>query len=577
MKRLHVIITATLLLSVASLFVEQAELESRFLLIITNLLDFAILLLLLLEVIVEMGAARSRLHYLRSHLFSLSFLLLFAGLFIYNKWLLFTGFGSQYQEVTSGVIIIRNLFLLLKVFGRFSRLISIVEGMSAHPAQTILLSFLAIILIGTLVLTMPFTTINGQGLSLPNALFTATSAVCVTGLIVVDTATHFTLWGQLIILVLIQIGGLGIMILSYFAMFVLRRSMSVKDKFLISYMLSEDDMNNLADNLKSIVYITLIVELCGAVLLFPVFYDGNGFSAATALNAVFHAVSAFCNAGFALFTDSMEQYRGNLLLNITAALLIITGGISFGVIANLRDNLGGRIRRLVRQRQLKIAKLSLNSRIVLTFTGALIITGMLLVYASEHNGVLKHLPVGEQYLAAFFQSVTLRTAGFNTIAISSLTTTTYLFMVLFMFIGAASGSTAGGIKINSVAVLGAYLRSTVSSQEQVTISRLSIPGSQVLKAFLIVLFGVSAVFLGTVILSITENAALPQLLFESVSAFGTVGLSTGITADLTLAGKLTIIVLMFMGRLGPLTVLAAAPGRERRIRVTYPTADITIG
>ena len=577
-SRLNLLIMSTLFMSIISLFIEQMELGSTLFFILTNFLDFTILFFLILEVSIEIKQSVYKLIYFRKNIISLLFVFFFIMLFIYNKVLLFSSMSGENSSKAMIFLIIRNLFLLLKVFSRFKKLASFVESIHVHPAQTILMSFLLVILGGTLLLMMPFTAVSGDGLPFLDALFTSTSAVCVTGLIVVDTATYFSIWGHAVIMLLIQIGGLGIMILSYFTVFVLRRAMSVEDKVMISYMLSDDDMSSLTKTLKSIVGITFIIEGLGMLVLLSGFMKNTDLDLGKSLfYAVFHSVSAFCNAGFALFSDSLESYSSSILISGGIAFLIIAGGISFGVIVNLKELIKGLTGRLISKRQGSLPKFSLNTRIVLILTGWLLLSGTILFYALEHGGVLKNMPLGEQYLSAFFQSVTLRTAGFNSISFGSLTTPMLAIMMIYMFIGAASGSTAGGIKINTVAVLGASVRSTWRNERSVVISKQQVPAHIVLKAFLILLFSILVISLGTVFLSFSEKAPMENIMFEAVSAFGTVGLSTGLTPNLSSFGRLVIIILMFIGRLGPLTVLSAASRGTRQLYITYPQAEISIG
>jgi trk system potassium uptake protein TrkH len=340
-------------------------------------------------------------------------------------------------------------------------------------------------------------------------------------------------------------------------------------------MLSEKDMGSLARSIRSIIYTTLVVEGAGALLLFGAFGPSLGWGWGSVYASVFHAVSAFCNAGFSLFADSLERFRSSLPVNLLVGLLIVIGSIGFAVIANLKEAALARLG--AGGRRLPGPRLSPNTRLVLTGTAVLVPAGLLLFYALEHGRSLHGLDLGTQYLAAFFQSVTLRTAGFNTVPMGALSSSTYLFMILFMFIGGASGSTAGGIKINTVGVILAYVRSQLRDQENTALFRHMISKDLVLRALLIFLFGTAAVLAGTLLLSVFENAPFLKLLFEATSAFGTVGLSAGVTPGLSGAGKCVIIVLMFVGRLGPLTMLAAAVRQGRRRRVEYPQGDILIG
>lgn len=580
MRRLEAMSIAALTLGIASLFLEQAEITARWVTVSVTVVDYAVLALTLIEVLIELIRAPLKRNYILRNIPSLAFVAAFVVLFIYNR------VATAEEASRSGyltVLIVRNLFLLLKVFTRIRKLSTFLSSVITHPAQTIVLSFVLVIAIGTLVLMMPFTTVDGLGLPFVNAFFTTTSAVCVTGLIVVDTATVITVWGQIVIMVLIQIGGLGIMILSFFAIFVFRQRMTVENKLLISYLLSESNMRSVAAALRRIVLITLAVEVAGALLLFPGFaraLQTNGTAAVgpgrVALFAAFHAVSAFCNAGFALFTNSLEDFVSSPGVILTVSALIIAGGLSFAVIFNGFEALGSRLRQVFGRRGKQVT-LSVTGRSVLLVSAILTAVGMLLFYVLEHGKLMAELGIGSQYLAAFFQSVTLRTAGFNSVPMGGLTTATYLVMMVWMFIGGASGSTAGGIKVNTVAVISGYLSSLRKGRRQTVLFRHAVRERQVATAFTVLLFGVIAVGLGTVVLSLTDSGGLTETLFECVSAFGTVGLSTGITGSLSTAGKLVIIVLMFIGRVGPLTLFSALSGSPEQARVSYPTADISVG
>ncbi|MFO7848622.1 MAG: potassium transporter TrkG, partial [Spirochaetia bacterium] len=242
----------------------------------------------------------------------------------------------------------QNSISLITILFRRRRVSSLFEGFALKPAQTILLSFLLVIIAGTILLMLPFSTADAGGLSFIDALFTSTSAVCVTGLIVVDTATVYSIWGKITILLLIQIGGLGIMILSYFAVFSTRQRISLEEKMLLSYMLSEENMNSLSKRVRSIIYATFAIEAAGALLLLPTFLENRGDLGESIFFSVFHAVSAFCNAGFALFTDSFEGMSGNLAVNGTISLLIILGGISFAVIIEVSAALRARLHKVFR-------------------------------------------------------------------------------------------------------------------------------------------------------------------------------------------------------------------------------------
>ena len=544
-----------------------------FWLVVINTLDIIVLFILITETLTAYKAAPYKYIHIRQNIFSLVFTAAFVVLFVFSKVQTFqVHFSPEKVDPSLTASVLKNTFLVLKVLTRFRKLNALLESISLKPAQTIVLSFLLVILVGALVLMVPFTSSSQKGLHFLDALFTATSAVCVTGLIVVDTAVAYSLWGHITIMVLIQIGGLGIMLLSYFSIFILHRGISRQDKLIAAYMLSQDDLRSIKKTVIAIIGTTFLFEAAGAVLLYFSSPSFTGAWGGRLFAAVFHAVSAFCNAGFALFSDSLEGFHGNLLVNATIALLIIAGGLSFGVHVNLLSlfNRDGKFADRGR-------RLSVNTRVVLIISGILVLGGTLVFYALEHDGVLKGLGTGNQYLAAFFQSVTLRTAGFNTVPLGALGSATYLFMCLFMFIGGAAGSTAGGIKVNNLAAMGAYFRSLLRESKEVTLFRSSLGSDIILKSFTIATFGLITVFLGTFILMLTEDAPAIKILFEAVSAFGTVGLSAGITGDLSPAGKGVIIIMMFLGRIGPLTFIAAAGTRQAQMEIHYPAANLSIG
>jgi trk system potassium uptake protein TrkH len=562
------------ILGVAALFAERAQ-PSQAISLAVHILDFSILALLLWSAFGEIANANYRWNYLRTHWASLLFLAAFTGLFLYTKFLSF--FMHNAEGLNAFAIALRNVFLVLKVFGRMRRLFKFFERLSARPAQTVLISFLFVILSGAIGLMLPSSTTDGSGLDVLDALFTATSAVCVTGLIVVDTALALTRTGQTIVMVLIQIGGLGIMLFSFFVMLALRRRLSLQDRLTVSYMLSEDDMLNLSRSVRTIVLSTLSIELAGAIALGSRFLTLGDSLLDAAFKGLFHAISAFCNAGFALYSDSLESFRHDPFITVAIAFLIILGGISFGVINDLKawalSILKGPRRGAWRLHCIS----GTNSRVVLALSAFLIFAGFCVFYLLEHRWAMASFDLGEQYLAAFFQSVTLRTAGFNSVSFSGLRDGTLLFMIAFMFIGGASGSTAGGIKVNSLAAMLSYLAAFLRQDKKPKIGSYSVSADKIGRSFLILFFGLSVVFFGTFILSLSEDAPFLSLLFEATSAFGTVGLSTGITPGLSVIGKSLIICLMFIGRLGPLTILTAASSKPRQGQLEYPAGDLAIG
>ncbi|HAK46811.1 MAG TPA: TrkH family potassium uptake protein [Spirochaeta sp.] len=531
-----------------------------------RVIDILILLIITAELIKGYRTAKYRQQFILRNItliiFSGVYLLALSSLFIID----FTKGHLPYLNLS--VIVIRSLYLLYRGFENIKSLEQALSRLNDRPAISIISSFFAMIMLGTLLLMLPFSTADRTGLPFIDAWFTATSAVCVTGLIVVDTAAAFSIAGKVIILMLIQIGGLGIMIITYFSMFILGRKATIEEKQRLSFVISDTDISGIISTLKKIIYLTFSIEAVGAVLLFIGLGGSLGFSGRTAFSAVFHSISAFCNAGFSLFSNSLEGFASNPFVIFTVSLLIILGGLSFAVIFNVRDFINPFSR---------VKKINLNTRVVLIWTAVLLVSGFFIFYAAEHGGNLKDYSTGTQYLAAFFQSVTLRTAGFNSIPFSHFRTGTILIFCLYMFIGAASGSTAGGIKINTMAVMFAYLKSMLTNSPHVTLYRHQLSRTRVLRAFVVFQYGIAAVFIGSTALALSHDASLRDIIFEAVSAFGTVGLSTGMTSVLNSFGKVVIIFLMFNGRLGPLTILSIFSGKTDKSGVRYPQGDILIG
>ena len=474
----------------------------------------AIALLLISDFFLPFYRTEYRRIYLKRNSFPLILMTAFIAL-LFLRVFLPPGYGRISSDVLPFIAVLYAIFIFLDLPARLKRMDLFLQELFSHPARTILISFLLVIILGTILLQLPAATVDRLGLPLIDALFTSTSAVCVTGLIVVDTATVFTLFGRLVILALIQIGGLSIIILSFFVIFLLRKRVSIEGKLLISYMLSENDLSSLSRSLKRIIVITLMFEILGAVLLFIRFYPGiSGMLPRPFSFPFFMQFRLSATQDSALFTTSLEGYISDPFVCLTVAFLIIVGGLSFAVFANLFERVKGKYRSLFRKERLFVRKISLNTKIVLGVSGALIITGTLLIYALEHGGVLSRLDTGTQYLAAFFQSVTLRTAGFNTIPIGNLGTATLFVITAFMFIGGASGSTAGGIKVNTFAIVLVYVKSAVRKEQKVVLFRHSISKEYVLRGILIVLFGLVSIFFGTVVLSISESGPLEEMFLK---------------------------------------------------------------
>jgi trk system potassium uptake protein TrkH len=438
--------------------------------------------------------------------------------------------------------------------------------------------FGATILGGSLLLKLPLSTVSGT-IHWIDALFTAISATCVTGLTAVDTGTTFTRFGHCVILGLIQVGGLGIMTFTSLAFYLWRHRVSLSNRVAVGQSLLNDQSFNLAAFLVRILLWTLLIEIAGALLLHlqsPAKFD--------LFAAAFHAVSAFCNAGFALTSDSLMAWRGHWGINLVIMALIVAGGIGFAVLVELQIWISGQ--RLWHRSRSPSSRLSWYAKIVITTSIALIGLGSAAIYMSESVGYHGDLPFPEAVLSALFQSVTCRTAGFNTLDIGRLTNVTLFVMIFLMFIGGAPGSCAGGIKVTTLRTLLAFFKSHLLGHRQATVGRFAVDPSTINKALL--LAGISiAIILGSVfVLNVTEGADMPhtrvrglslEILFEAVSAFGTVGLSMGLTPKLTFTGKCIIMILMFIGRLGPLIMLAAVQSLHKERFFRLPEERLLIG
>jgi trk system potassium uptake protein TrkH len=437
------------------------------------------------------------------------------------------------------------------------------------PARVIASSFAGTILVGTVLLTLPVATRDSQGTALLDALFTATSAVCVTGLIVLDTPVHFSTFGQVVLMGLMQVGGLGIMTFSTFLAITLRRRMGVQDRIIMQDLLEEQNIETLKSMIVGILKMTFIIEAIGALILAWGWYAAGENLRDAFYYGVFHSVAAFNNAGFALFSDSLMQYRGDILINLAITSLIILGGLGFTVISTLPElRFWGKPR---------VRRLPCHSRIVLLTTAILIASGTLLFLLAERAKTMGELSWLERFLAAYFLAVTPRTAGFNTVDTGSLTDLSLFITIILMFVGASPAGTGGGVKTSSFALLVLSIRSILRKRDEVEVFDRTIPRETVHKALVIITLSFSLINLFTILLLLTDNASFLPTMFEVVSAFGTVGLSMGLTPSLTAAGKVIIIVVMFIGRIGPLTMALALGERRERARFAYPSERVMVG
>lgn len=436
------------------------------------------------------------------------------------------------------------------------------------PPKILVMGFAALILIGSYLLTLPISTEDGNGLSFLNALFTSTSATCVTGLVVVDTETTFTKFGELVILSLIQVGGLGFMTFATFFFFLLGKRISLKSRLLLQESLNNLSMAGVVRLVKRILIFTAIIEILGSVILSIRFSFDMPIGKAI-YYGVFHSISNFNNAGFDLMGEfrSLTPYAEDPIVTLTVAALITLGGIGFIVMNELYE-------------YHDTHRLSVHTKIVLMTSLILTIGGAILIFIFEYGNdkTLQPLSYAGKVLSSLFQSVTPRTAGSNTLNIPDLTQPTLLLIIFLMFVGASPGSTGGGIKTTTLATLIGTVWSQIKGKEDVVLFRRRIVIETIFKALTVTVIGLSLILTITMLLTITESGRdFLMILFEATSAFATVGLSMGLTPELSPIGRILIIFTMFAGRLGPLTIAFAIAMRRKPDPLRNPKGKIMIG
>jgi len=462
------------------------------------------------------------------------------------------------------------LVKLGKAFIRFIR-----RALFRSPARFSIFGFAALISVGTALLMLPAAS-TSRNLKFVDALFTAVSASCVTGLVVMDTGTALSRFGQLVILGLIQAGGLGIMTMSTLFLMLGGKRPSLVGRTIIQDTFTGGGERSVPDIIRDVFLFTVTIEGMGALLLFfrflPERTPGQAF-----YFSVFHAISAFCNAGFAFFANSFIAYREDLILNLIICFLIISGGIGFLVLSELKRNFPYNRR--------KWSRLSLHSKLVLSVTALLLIFSSLLISLMEWHNTVASLPVPARFLAGFFQAVSARTAGFNTLPIGDMANETLFLLMVLMFIGASPGSCGGGVKTSSFASLIVLGISRLRGHDRPQVFQRTISATSIAKAMSVVLISTIVIVFATMAVLMTELGETPhsmsrgkflELLFEVISAFGTVGLSTGITESLSQAGKLILSLVMFVGRLGPLVIVLAV-SRPDAPHYYYAEEDIMSG
>ncbi len=445
------------------------------------------------------------------------------------------------------------------------------------PGRMIVLGFLLVILVGSLLLSLPIASAAGEPTPYMDALFTSATSVCVTGLTTVVTAAHWSLFGQIVILLLIQIGGLGIISISTAFLLLLHKKISLRDRVLLEEAFNLDTLSGLVSFLRRVLAGTLLVELVGALCCLPVFLSEYG--ARGIFFAVFHAVSAFCNAGIDLLGESsLIPYANHVWLNFVTMALIVLGGLGFVVWWDVLRVIG--LRRSGRLPRGKFfSALSLHSRVVFVMTGALILGGAALIFIFEYTNpaTMGGMPIGEKLLASLFQSVTSRTAGFATVSQKALTPASAIVTVILMFIGGSPIGTAGGVKTTTIAIFLLSVLATVRGEEETTVMRRTVPRRTVVKAGAVITIFLFACVAAILLLLTCVGGDPLDAVFEVVSAVGTVGLTRDYTLTLNTVGKLIIAICMYLGRVGPISLAMALTHRLKSSPIRYAEGNITVG
>lgn len=442
------------------------------------------------------------------------------------------------------------------------------DSLHLDPPKTLVLGFAVIILIGAMLLHLPVATRDGQGLAWIDALFTATSATCVTGLVVVDTGTTFSTFGQIVVISLIQVGGLGFMTLATFFSLILRKRISLRERLLLQESLNQVSIEGIVRLAKMILIFTAIIECTGGILL-SIRFSFDMPPGRAVYYGFFHAISNFNNAGFDLMGNfqSLTRYVADPVVNLVICSLIVLGGIGFVVMSEVYEYRHTR-------------RLSLHTKVVLVTTGLLITVGTILIFILEYNNpkTLQPLSLMGKFFGSLYQSITPRTAGSNTVSIGDMEHSTLFIIILLMFIGASPGSTGGGIKTTTFATLVGAVIAQVKGKEDVIFFRQRILSNMIYKSLTVTMIALSLVISVSMILTITEKGAdFLMILFESTSAFATTGLSMGLTPHLSATGKAILVLTMFAGRVGPLTIAFALALRKQKEYYRYPKGKIMIG
>ena len=442
------------------------------------------------------------------------------------------------------------------------------KNVKLRGVQILALGFLGVILVGALILTLPISTTKGESTNFLDALFTATSAVCVTGLIVVDTGTYWNAFGQTVIMILIEIGGLGFMSFTTLIAIILGKKITLRERLILQDAMNTFNIQGLVKMVRYVLIFTVSVQFFGALLFSTQFVPEYGLGKGI-FYSIFHSIYAFCNAGFDILGkfNSLTSYNSNAVVILVASALIIIGGLGFTVWSELYSSKS-------------LRKVSLHSKMVILMTVVLVVGGTLLMFLFENNNIntIADMSFIDKVMNSFFASVTPRTAGFNSIPTDGMTTAGKFLTIILMFIGGSPGSTAGGIKTTTIGILIVTIVCVIQGREDAEVFKRRFSKDLVYKAFTLIFIGLSLVIVVTMLLSYTEKGvSFIALFYETVSAFGTAGLTLGLTSELSNIGKVLIIFMMYLGRVGPLTVVLSITRKKRNTGIKYPEGKILIG
>jgi potassium uptake TrkH family protein len=547
--------------------------------LIKSTINFIIITFLLQEIIRFIINLHVK-NYFKNHIFEFIIVVLlsldmsFPGTIMNVIWGINPSLNNiQVTLIYTGIL---HLLIIITFFIKLLRYSYLLDKIKLHPGAIFALSFLFIIILGTILLLLPNSTPTGKSISLIDSLFTSTSAVCVTGLIVLDTAKDFTFIGQLVILFLIQTGGLGVMTLTTFFAMYLSGGTSFKIKIMMKDLLSQESLAEVRNIILKILLFTFLIESLGALLLY-LSMGGSLIEIKWNLlfSSIFHSVSAFCNAGFSIYSAGLmdDTLLNNYSFYTIIMILIVLGGLGFSVLSNLFQ-----LRNRKNNLQKLKYRLTISTKIVLSSTLILIFSGALFVFFAEPYSFNSSMGFFEKIFHSFFLSVTARTAGFNTVPIDLLTNVTIIVLLPLMWIGASPGSTGGGIKTTTISAAFLSLFNLMRGKEKVELFHREIDSDSIKKAFLVILSSLIFLGMGVFVLVWIEPTKQPlDLIFEATSALGTVGLSRNLTSFLGTGGKAVIIILMFVGRIGVLTFFMAFVRNKSELHYSYPKTDIMIG